>query len=58
MAKTERHPSVEGRRGLLLAKAGEHLSQIESFASAAGFRVRKHFFDRRRWFADSLWQSV
>ena len=34
------------------------LSQIESFASAAGFRVQKHFFDRRRWFADSLWQSV
>ncbi len=34
------------------------LSQIESFASAAGFRVRKHFFDRRRWFADSLWQIV
>lgn len=34
------------------------LSQIESFASAAGFRVEKHFFDRRRWFADSLWQIV
>jgi len=34
------------------------LSQIESFASATGFRVQKHFFDRRRWFADSLWQSV
>ncbi len=32
------------------------LPQIESFASAAGFRVQKHFFDRRRWFADSLWQ--
>jgi L-histidine Nalpha-methyltransferase len=34
------------------------LSQIESFASAAGFRVQKHFFDRRRWFVDSLWQRV
>jgi L-histidine N-alpha-methyltransferase len=34
------------------------LSQIETFASAAGFRVQKHFFDRRRWFADSLWQKV
>jgi dimethylhistidine N-methyltransferase len=34
------------------------LSQIESFASAAGFRVQKHFFDRRSWFADSLWQNV
>ena len=34
------------------------LSQIESFASAAGFQVQKHFFDRRRWFADSLWQNV
>jgi L-histidine Nalpha-methyltransferase len=34
------------------------LLQIESFASAAGFRVQKHFFDRRGWFADSLWQSV
>jgi uncharacterized SAM-dependent methyltransferase len=34
------------------------LSQIESFASAAGFRVQKHFFDCRRWFADSLWQNV
>ncbi len=34
------------------------LSQIESFASATGFRVQKHFFDRRRWFADSLWQKV
>jgi L-histidine N-alpha-methyltransferase len=32
------------------------LTQIESFATAAGFRVQKHFFDRRRWFADSLWQ--
>jgi dimethylhistidine N-methyltransferase len=32
--------------------------QIESFASAAGFRVQKHFFDRRGWFVDSLWQSV
>ena len=34
------------------------LSQIESFASAAGFRVQKHFFDRHGWFADSLWQRV
>jgi L-histidine Nalpha-methyltransferase len=34
------------------------LAQIESFASAAGFRVHKHFFDHRGWFADSLWQSV
>jgi L-histidine N-alpha-methyltransferase len=34
------------------------LSQIESFASAAGFRVQQHLFDRRRWFVDSLWQRV
>lgn len=34
------------------------LSQIESFASAAGFRVQKHFLDSRGWFVDSLWQSV
>jgi dimethylhistidine N-methyltransferase len=34
------------------------LAQIESFASTAGFRVQKHFFDCRRWFADSLWQNV
>ena len=34
------------------------LLQIESFASAAGFRVQEHFFDSRRWFVDSLWQSV
>ncbi len=34
------------------------LSQVESFASAAGFHVQKHFFDRRRSFVDSLWQNV
>lgn len=30
---------------------------IEALASAAGFGVRHHFFDARRWFVDSLWQA-
>jgi uncharacterized SAM-dependent methyltransferase len=55
-----------GRRFPFRAWEGIHVecshkydfSQIESFASAAGFRVQKHFFDCRRWFADSLWQNV
>jgi L-histidine Nalpha-methyltransferase len=33
------------------------LAQIESLAAATGFRVRQHFFDARRYFADSLWQA-
>lgn len=32
------------------------LAQIEAFASGAGFRIRDHFFDVRRWFVDSLWE--
>lgn len=35
-----------------------HVSQIEWLATASGFEVRRHFFDRRRWFADSLWEAV
>jgi L-histidine Nalpha-methyltransferase len=31
------------------------LPQIESFATESGFGVRRHFFDRRHWFLDSLW---
>jgi dimethylhistidine N-methyltransferase len=34
------------------------LSQIETLAQACGFRIRDHFFDRRRWFVDSLWEAV
>jgi uncharacterized SAM-dependent methyltransferase len=32
------------------------LDQIESFAATTGFEVASHFFDRRRYFVDSLWQ--
>jgi L-histidine Nalpha-methyltransferase len=31
------------------------LVDIESLAETAGFSVGRHFFDRRRWFVDSLW---
>jgi uncharacterized SAM-dependent methyltransferase len=34
-----------------------NLTQIAALADAAGFRVERHFFDRRRYFADSLWQA-
>lgn len=32
------------------------IEQIERMARGSGFRVRRHFFDRRGWFADSLWE--
>jgi L-histidine Nalpha-methyltransferase len=34
------------------------LDQIERFAAATGWEVRTHFFDRRRYFCDSLWLAV
>jgi dimethylhistidine N-methyltransferase len=33
-----------------------HATQIESMAVRAGFSPRQEFFDRRRFFVDSLWQ--
>ncbi|MGB3616790.1 MAG: L-histidine N(alpha)-methyltransferase [Catalinimonas sp.] len=32
--------------------------EAEAMAEAAGFRVRRHFFDRRRYFVDSVWEVV
>jgi len=32
------------------------LPQIERFAAECGFRVRQHYFDRRHFFTDSLWE--
>ena len=34
------------------------LPTIERFAAECGFRVRQHFFDRRHYFTDSLWEAV
>lgn len=34
------------------------VQQIERLAVASGFEVRRHFFDRRRWFVDSLWRAA
>ena len=34
------------------------LEQIESFSAASGFQVCRHFFDRRRYFVDALWEAV
>lgn len=34
------------------------VAQVEELAAASGFVVRRHFFDRRRWFLDSLWQAA
>lgn len=34
------------------------LEQIERMAQMNGFEVDEHFFDRRRWFVDSLWRAV
>ncbi len=33
------------------------LRQIEALAPATGFRVVEHYFDRRRYFVDSLWEK-
>ncbi len=33
-------------------------AQIARLAAAAGFLVRASFFDRRRWFVDSLWEAA
>jgi L-histidine Nalpha-methyltransferase len=33
------------------------MPHVEALASAAGIKVRRHFFDARRWFMDSLWQA-
>lgn len=33
------------------------LDEIESFAAAAGFDVRQHFFDPASYFVDSLWRA-
>jgi uncharacterized SAM-dependent methyltransferase len=30
--------------------------EIEALARAAGFSVKKHFYDERRYFMDSLWE--
>lgn len=30
--------------------------EIEALARAAGFQVKEHFFDKRRYFMDSLWE--
>jgi len=34
------------------------LEQIERLAARSGFEVRRHFFDRRHWFVDSLWRAT
>lgn len=34
------------------------LAQIESLAAESGFQVRQHFFDRRGYFVDSLWDAM
>ena len=31
-------------------------AEIEELVAEVGFAVRRHFFDRRRYFLDSLWQ--
>jgi len=33
------------------------VAEIEAMAQSAGFCVRQHFFDRRKYFADSLWEA-
>lgn len=33
------------------------LDHIERLAAASGFAIEEHFFDRRRWFVDSLWRA-
>jgi dimethylhistidine N-methyltransferase len=32
------------------------VAEVEDLAAEAGFAIRQHFFDRRRYFLDSLWQ--
>lgn len=32
------------------------VAEVENLAAGAGFTVRQHFFDHRRYFLDSLWQ--
>jgi len=32
------------------------VAEVDGLAADAGFAVRSHFFDHRRWFLDSLWQ--
>lgn len=34
------------------------LPAIEQYAARYGFRVVKHFTDKKEWFADSLWEKV
>ena len=34
------------------------LPTIENYAVRHGFRVVKHFIDKKEWFADSLWEKV
>ncbi len=34
------------------------LPHIESLADRSHFKVKKHFFDRRRYFVDSLWEKT
>jgi dimethylhistidine N-methyltransferase len=44
--------------GILLERSHKYsLDDIEDLASAGGFHVREHFLDRRRFFADSLWEK-
>lgn len=34
------------------------LSEIESLAHEAGFKITNHFFDDKKWFVNSLWQKL
>jgi len=34
------------------------VQQTDEFAEAAGFTVVRHFYDKKKWFLDALWQCV
>jgi len=34
------------------------LTEIEDLSTTAGFKTRKHFFDSRKYFVDSVWEVV
>ena len=55
----DRQFTFDAWEGLRLERSYKYtLAEIESFAAASGFAVSEHFFDRRRFFADSLWTAL
>jgi dimethylhistidine N-methyltransferase len=51
--------SLEAWEGIRVERSYKYdLDQIEAFAASSGWEVRGHFFDRRRYFVDSLWERA